>query len=280
MTGALGYPFGLFGKRLISAAIFLVGFAALLAGIDVLFAMTGVDVVSENFTSQTSNSRGATTFYNLLSSLISVFAGALVMASALIDLKRRDAEERPSLGDGLSQIVLNIKYGFSVLLPAGLIFLIVAGVAGAVLGAPAKDAPLTPGLLATIAAGFVVFAAWTYVTVRLFIAWPMAIADGEGVLWRAWPKTRKKFWPLFGMIILVYVVGFMPLLVTVVLAVAFGITPQTPVTSLEAALQPNTLIDIVAANVAETFGIFYTAAAAASLYNSVDPSQINLADNF
>jgi hypothetical protein len=262
MIGALHYPLALVARRPFSMIAGFGLFIAILVGLDLGFEASGIDVV------HTGSNDSGSRLEAFLSNFSSTFAGAMVMATAAIDLKRRDPEERPSPVDGLSQIVLNIKYSFMVLAPAG----VLAFASGIALWSVSQ--------LAAIAVVSLVVLAWLYVSVRLYLAWPLAVSEGSGRLWRAWPLSRGKVWPLLGMLALIYLIGAAaPFAVGAGLAL-LSIAPGEPVASLDAALTPRALGVLIGTNASIAVLTFYTSAAAMALYNAADPSKVNVADEF
>jgi hypothetical protein len=263
----------LLGRRPFSTIVGFLLFVAIMGALDLAFAASGHDVVSLD-----SNERSANGLSNIAIALLQVFSAAMIMATAFIDLKRRHGEERPSIADGFLQILVNIKFYFTILLPLAIVF--IAAVTGAVYlsGGPYGGDRTMVGI-ATFAAGGLVALVALFFTVRLFFAWPMAAADGEGKLWRAWAKSRGKFWPLLGLLILIFIVGYAPYLVSV-LALNAMRSFFLPMESLSDALTPSALIEIGIISTTYGFWTFYTAAASAFLYDAADPSLASVADEF
>ena len=105
--------------------------------------------------------------------------------------------------------VLNLKFWFMVVLPLLIVaFIVFAGLGGDV---RARDARRSKRFRRLDVIGWSVIAGLTvpalvllFVTVRLFPAWPMALATEEPKLFRGWAASKGKFWVLLGALILVY----------------------------------------------------------------------------
>jgi hypothetical protein len=265
----LGYPFALMRRKpLTIIGAFLIYALGLLA-LDILFAASGQDLISVNADPFSPETRPAFQAYNLLAGVINLCIAAIIMGAALIDLKRRDPDDRPTALDGLKFFVLNIKFGFMIVLP----FLLVGGL---VIGFTLQFA----GTIAGIVAAIPVALAFIYLSTRLYLAWPRALASDHQNLWGSLALSKGKFWPLLGLFIAAHLVAFAPLLVVSFGADMFGLAVLYPVDTLDAILTPQALLYAGIYEVGAAFASFYLAAVPAFLFDAFDPVKPDVADVF
>jgi hypothetical protein len=265
----MGYPFALLRRKPFTVITAFVTFALALLMLDILFAASGQDLLSAGSDPFSAETRPAFQAYNFLSGVVGLAISAIVMGAALIDLNRRDPDDRPTALDGLKFFVLNIKFGFMVVLPFALVGGLVIGFALQV-----------GGTIAGVVAAIPVVLAFIYLSIRLYLAWPRALASDHQNLWGTLAITKGKFWPLLGLFIAAHIVAMMPLL-----ALSFGtemlsLAVYYPIDSLEAVLTPHALIYAGLYDVTVAFATIFMAAVPAFLFNAIDPVQPDLAEVF
>lgn len=265
----LGYPFALLRRKPLTIISAFVAYTLALLGLDVLFAAAGQDLLSVNADPFATETRASFQAYNFLSGVIGLAIAAIVMGAGLIDLKRRDPDDRPTALDGLKFFVLNIKFGVMIALPFTLLGGLAIGVALQFGGALAGGVAAIPVALAFI-----------YLSIRLYLAWPRALASDHQNLWGAMALTKGKFWPLLGLFIAAHLVALAPLIALTFGAETFGLALEYPVDTLEAVLMPQALAYAGLYDVTVAFSTVFMAAVPAFLFDAFDPVKPDLADVF
>ena len=266
--GAIGYPFALLARRpLAMIGAFVILFAAFVVT-DFGFAAAGVDYQLD---------RGASALNNLISGVINLIGSAYVMGLGMVDLKRRD--QPPSAADAALFFVLNLKFGFMVVLPLGVVTMVLIGVAAFIARpeTPGDFGPSGPIMLAVL---FVTGLVFLFFLFKLYLAWPMALNDSRPRLWRAWGLSKGKFWLIAGVVTVSYIVGLAPFFIVGIVLHAIGMIPQGPVDSVTAALRPTALVYSLVLNALTTFMLVYTTPVAAHLYDQIGPQKVSVADEF
>lgn len=244
MIGALiAYPFVLIARRPGDAIGLISVSAAVFIAIDLGFAELGVDVLGDD--AFTSDAR----LYVVLTNILSMFLVGLVMGLALEQLGQR--LRKPSLRDGVALWALSIWYGVAVLLPFILVTALLAGGLSLIAPEPYREA-FAAGVVCLAAVAFV------YVSVRLWFAGPRTLVNERVHLFKSWPLTRGKFWPIFGLSILAAIPSVVIILAPTLFAL---LTPSTPLSSFQAQTPLAQLAEIALAEFSIVFGTFYFSAA-------------------
>jgi hypothetical protein len=269
----LSYPFALLRRKpaTVLGAFFV--YTLFLVGLDVAFAAMGQDLLSAD-ADLFGSSRGAYQGYSFLASLGGLGVSALVMGAALIDLKRRRPEDRPSAFEGAKFFILNTKFGIMVVAPFALLALLVVGGVGYFF----QGMQAWPIGLALMALPIAL--ALLFVSIRLYLAWPRALASDDIHLLRAWPLTEGKFWPTFGLFLAAHAVGIAPVIAFTSLAELLGLLVWYPTDSLAAVLTPDALGYSGGLNTATAFATVYLAITPAFMFDALDPIKPDVAEVF
>lgn len=171
-----------------------------------------------------------------------------------------------------------------VMLAAGMVFglLVALGIASGMGGeagaAGAASAAIVALILYFVFAGFAIWAA-----VRLSLAQPMTFEQKKIVLFKAWPLTKGRFWPLLGCYLLALVTGFVVSLlggaIGMAMMVAFGeftdlaTMMQPDFTSLGGYLTPGRIAMLVVNSIISTMAYAIFLAPAAAAYRDIQGLQ-------
>jgi hypothetical protein len=269
----LSYPFALLTRKPATVLGAYFAFFLFLVGLDIAFAALGQDLLSAD-ADLLGESRAAYQGYTFFAGLFGLGIAALVMGAALIDLKRRAPEDRPLFLEGGKFFALNLQFSFLVVLPFAIVAVLVT------LGVSRFVPAFRDGELAPIWAVAPLALPLCYVAIRLYLAWPRALAADDISLLRAWPLTKGKVGMTLGLFLAAHAVGMAPLLAWSFLSQLLELYVWEPVDTLEAVLTPGALGYSAAVNAATAFSTVYLAITPAFMFDAFDPIKPDVAEVF
>lgn len=171
--------------------------------------------------------------------------GAVINAAVSRAVLRPDEKAFGYLRVGADELrVLLVTFVLSMLaaLVFGIGFMIIAGLGGY---AATADAPAM--MIGALVAGVALFGLLIWLAVRFSLAVPIVVAERRIAIFDSWGATRGRFWPLFGMAIIAFVMAMIVnILASVVLFGAMAVFGLTGGLADLATLEPAELLTTMA----------------------------------